>query len=188
MTPLEREAVFRDARASRSLVGNPARAEQFFALLADMDARSPRRRAFLGLTPLTRGLVALGAGAVAVAASIFLSLPPWAFIGVGLIAAAGIQLKMLPDKEAIAVPPANEFVRDGVSRDTLWLFEIDEAIVDAADAQTVWDAAELAESLVSDQAWVATVSPDMDAPDFEQKVEAGVRARLREFYTSRAAS
>ena len=74
---------------------------------------------------------------------------------------------------------------DGVSIDSTFLFDLPDDITHAASAQTRWDAAVLAKSLIEDQEFVASVSPDMDAPDFETKVEVAVRARLMELFARR---
>lgn len=90
-------------------------------------------------------------------------------------------------RESAAEParvPIDEYV-DGVSIDSTFLFDLPDEITHAASAQTRWDAAALAKSLVEDQAFVASVSPDMEAPDFETKLEVAVRARLLEVFARR---
>ena len=78
--------------------------------------------------------------------------------------------------------PVNEYL-DDVSIDSVFLFDLPDEITHAASAQTRWDAAVLAKSLVEDAEFVASVSPDMDAPDFDAKVEVAVRARLMELFS-----
>lgn len=88
---------------------------------------------------------------------------------------------------AVELPrtPIDDYV-DGVSIDSTFLFDLPDEITHAASAQTRWDAANLAKSLVEDAEFVASVSPDMDAPDFETKVEVAVRGRLMELFSNRA--
>ena len=89
-------------------------------------------------------------------------------------------------KPAVDVPrtPVDHYV-DDVSIDSVFLFDLPDEVTHAASAQTRWDAAVLAKSLVEDAEIVASVSPDMDAPDFETKVEVAVRARLMELFSRR---
>ena len=75
---------------------------------------------------------------------------------------------------------------DGVSIDSTFLFDLPDEVTHAASAQTRWDAAVLAKSLIEDEDFVASVSPDMAAPDFETKIEVAVRARLMELFARRA--
>ena len=87
-------------------------------------------------------------------------------------------------KPAADIPrtPIDRYV-DDVSIDSVFLFDLPDEVTHAASAQTRWDAAVLAKSLVEDAEFVASVSPNMDAPDFETKVEVAVRARLMELFS-----
>lgn len=98
--------------------------------------------------------------------------------------------ELRPRVEA-ATPPDSWFARlfwkptpafydaiDGLSMDSVWLFDAPESITHTASAQARWDACVLAESLIEDQAWVLATSPDMDAPDFDTILEVAVRERI----------
>ena len=81
-------------------------------------------------------------------------------------------------------PPPEPSYRavDGVSMDSIWLFDLPDEVTHAVSAQARWDAAELASSLIDDRDWVLATSPDMDAPDFDAILEVAVRERILQLW------
>lgn len=185
------EQDFVRAMRESELIGNPRRAQEFFAIV---ETPTPQSAFSKKLRKTTTGLlVAVALGSVAVilfglASAGLVDRVMAGFVSVGLVIVGTVVIFATGGKKLKTTPEdfVTEEIDPAVAIDAMWLEDVPVEVLEASTAQTRFDAASLAVTLTNDQPWITSVAgDDYDDPTFEARFAAARLEKVLAVFRSR---